>query len=136
MALLVQGAVTTLILFTALSGSRIHEAFLVLIDMSIILGFIPLIYMFAALPILRLRAHGIPAEGSPLPRGSWSCWLTAGSGIAVTVLGAFVAMIPPSHSASPALFALKVVGGSTVLTGIGLAFFFRARVAAKRLLAG
>ena len=136
MALVVQGAITTLILFSALSGSAIHEAFRVLIDMSIILGFIPLIYMFAALPILRARAHGIPAEGSPLPRGSWSCWLTAGSGITVTVLGAFVAMIPPTHSPNPALIALKVVGGSTVLIGIGLAFFFRARVAPKRLFAG
>jgi hypothetical protein len=40
-----------LILFSAISGSAIHEAFLVLIDMSIILSFIPLFYMFAALPL-------------------------------------------------------------------------------------
>jgi len=45
-------------------------------------------------------------------------------------------MIPPTHSPNAALIALKVVGGSTVLIGIGLAFFFRARVAPKRLLAG
>jgi glutamate:GABA antiporter len=135
-ALLTQGAITTLILLAALSGSAIHEAFLVLIDMSIILGFIPLIYMFAALPVLRARSHGVPAEGSPLPRGLSACSLVAASGIAITLLGAIVAMIPPTQSANPALIALKVVGGSSVLMGIGLAFFFRDRLIPKRLMAG
>jgi glutamate:GABA antiporter len=135
-ALFTQGAITTLILLAALSGSGIHEAFLVLIDMSIILGFIPLIYMFAALPVLRLRSKGAPAEGSPIPRGSWACWVIAASGIAVTLLGAVVAMIPPTRSANPALIALKVVGGTSLLIGIGLAFFFRDRLVPKRLLAG
>jgi len=135
MALIVQGAITTLILLAALSGSAIHEAFLVLIDMSIILGFIPLIYMFAALPVLRRRAAGTPAEGSPLPHGAWACWLAATSGIAVTLLGAVAAMIPPTYSANPALIAVKVVGGSMVLIGIGLAFFFRGRLAPKRIVA-
>jgi glutamate:GABA antiporter len=136
MALIVQGAITTLILLAALSGSAIHEAFVVLIDMSIILGFIPLIYMFAALPLLRRRAGGTPAGGSPLPQGEWACYLVAASGIAVTLLGAVAAMIPPTHSANPPLIALKVVGGSTVLIGIGLTFFFRERLAPKRMLAG
>jgi len=135
-ALLTQGVITTLILLAALSGSAIHEAFLVLIDMSIIVGFIPLVYMFAALPVLRARSGGVPPEGSPIPSGSWACWLIAGSGIAVTLLGALVAMIPPTQSANPALIALKVVGGSGLLIGIGLAFFFRERLAPRRLFAG
>jgi amino acid transporter len=135
-ALFTQGAITTLILLAALSGSAIHEAFLVLIDMSIILGFIPLIYMFAALPVLRARSDGVPAQGSPIPSGSWACWLVAASGIVVTLLGAVVAMIPPTQSANPALIALKVVGGSSILIGIGLAFVFRDRLAPKRVFGG
>lgn len=131
-ALLAQSTITTLILLAALSGSAIHEAFLVLIDMSIILGLLPLIYMFAALPVLRTRAHGVPPEGSLLRLGSWGCRVVAASGIAVTLLAAVVAMIPPTQSAKPALIALKVVGGSAVLLGIGLAFFFRDRWAAGR----
>jgi hypothetical protein len=110
----------------------IHEAFRVLIDMSIILGLLPLIYMFAALPVLRMRAQGVPPEGSPRRVRSWACWLVAASGIAVTLLAAVVAMLPPSQSANPALIALKVVGGSAALLGIGLAFFFRDRWAPAR----
>jgi len=135
-ALLVQSVITTLILLSALSGSAIHEAFLVLIDMSIILGLIPLVYMFAALPVLRRRAGGLPAAGSPLPRGPWICWLVAASGIAVTLLAAVAAMIPPTESANPALIALKVVGGSALLLGIGLACFVRGRSLHRPMLAG
>jgi len=40
-------------------------------------------------------------------------------------------MIPPTQSAKPALIAVKVVGGSAFLIGIGLAFFFRERFAPK-----
>ena len=49
-ALLTQGLLTTLVLLAAISGSAIHEAFIALIDMSMILSFVPLLYMFAALP--------------------------------------------------------------------------------------
>ena len=66
-----------------------------------------------------------------MPVGTWACWLIATSGIAVTLLGAVVAMIPPAQSANPALIAVKVIGGSAFLIGIGLAFFFRERFTPK-----
>jgi len=40
-----------------------------------------------------------------------------------------VAMIPPAVSVNPALIAVKVVGGSAVLVGIGLVFYFFGRAA-------
>ena len=126
-ALLVQSTVTTLILLTAVSGSAIHEAFLVLIDMSIILGLVPLIYMFAALPVLRARSAGMPQPPVRVPGGPWVCVAVAACGVSVTLLGVGVAMIPPTHSANPALIALKVVGGSATLTAVGLAFYWQGR---------
>jgi hypothetical protein len=36
-----------------------------------------------------------------------------------------ISMIPPEHSRDPAAFFAKVVGGSLVLIGIGLAFYAR-----------
>jgi amino acid transporter len=126
-AILTQGVVTTLILLGAVSGSAIHEAFLVLIDMSIILSFVPLFYMFAALPRLRRRAPGTPAGELRIPGGPGVCWWVAACGSAVTLLGVVIAMIPPTQSVNPARVALKVVGGSALLIGIGLAFYYRAR---------
>jgi len=126
-ALLVQGTVTTLILLAAVSGSAIHEAFLVLIDMSIVLGLVPLIYMFAALPVLRARSAGMPLPPVRVPGGLWVCGAVAACGVSVTLLGVVVAMIPPTQSANPALIALKVVGGSVTLTAVGLAFYWQGR---------
>jgi amino acid transporter len=131
-AILTQGIVTTLILLGAVSGSAIHEAFLVLIDMSIILSFVPLFYMFAALPVLRWRRAETPAGGVQIPGGPGVCWLVAACGSAVTLLGVVIAMIPPTQSINPARVALKVVGGSALLIGIGLVFYFRAGDARSR----
>jgi glutamate:GABA antiporter len=127
-ALLTQGLITTLILLSATSNTGIHEAFVLLIDMSIILVFIPLLYMFAALPILRRKAEPKRETGvTRIPGGPLLCWLVAGSGMAVTALGVAVATVPPVFSINGALFSLKVVAGPLILIAIGLIFYFRSR---------
>ena len=47
--------------------------------------------------------------------------------MAVTLLGAIVAMVPPTNSANRSLFALKVVGGCGIMIAVGLVFYFRGR---------
>jgi glutamate:GABA antiporter len=126
-AILVQSILTTVMLFAAISGSAVHEAFLVLIDMSIILTLVPLAYMFAALPVLRMRSKLADADVVRVPGGLFGCWVVAGLGVATTLLGAFVAMIPPTSSASRTLVALKVIGGSILLMAVGLGFYFTGR---------
>lgn len=128
-------------MLAAISGSAIHEAFIALIDMSMILSFVPLLYMFAALPTLRRRevagragvipGGGVVRGGGVVPGGPLMCWLVAGSGMAVTLLGAIVAMVPPTNSANRSLFALKVVGGCFILIAVGLVFYFRGRRSAR-----
>lgn len=80
-ALLTQGVLTTIILLAALSGSTIHEAYIVLIDITIILTFMPLFYIFAALPTLRGRTAGSNAGMTFIPGGTVVCWLVSGSGL-------------------------------------------------------
>jgi amino acid transporter len=121
------------VLLAALSGSAVHEAFIALIDMSIILSFVPLLYMFAALPVLRLRAKARTADVILIPGGLPACWVVAGTGMATLALGIVVAMVPPNNSVSPWLFGLKVVGGCTVMIAAGLVFYARGRRAAAAL---
>ncbi|HEX7375415.1 MAG TPA: amino acid permease, partial [Steroidobacteraceae bacterium] len=125
-ALLVQAAVTTLILLAALSGSTIHEAFIVLIDLTAILSLLPLVYIFAALPVLRMRAAGRNEGITLVPGGTAACWFWAGLGLATTTFAVLMSMVPPPGSNS-ALFFAKVVGGSTALIGSGLVFYRRGR---------
>ena len=126
-ALLTQATIVTLILWAALSNSTIHETYLILVDMTVVLTFVPLLYIFAALPVLRRRAAGDDAGVVLVPGGMFGCWLAAVLGFATTVLGIAFAMIPPEHSTNPMLFFLKVGGGCLLLIAIGLAFYWRGR---------
>jgi amino acid transporter len=126
-ALLTQGVLATVVLLAAISGSAVHEAYLVLIDMTLILTFVPLLYMFVAAPLLRYRAPAGDAGVTLIPGGRFTSCLVAASGFAVTLLAVGIAMIPPTDSTNRTLFAFKVIGGSAALLGIGLACYFRGR---------
>ena len=132
MALLTQGVLATAVLLAAISGSAVHEAYLMLIDMTVILSFLPLLYMFAALPILRRRATGDGANIALVPGGPLVCRVVGGTGFAVTLLALGLAMVPPADSANRTLFATKVIGGCSTLIAVGLVFYFRSRRGVSR----
>jgi amino acid transporter len=122
-ALLIQGVLTSLVLIAALSGASIHEAYIILIDMTAIMSLLPLLYILLAFPLLRRRAAGHNQGVTLAPVGSVGCWLAGLTGFAMIALAIITSMIPPSDSSNPALFLLKVVGGSALLIGIGLLFY-------------
>lgn len=126
-ALLTQGILASLVLLAAISGSAIHDAYLILIDMTVILSLLPLLYMFAALPVLRRRASDEPVNIALIPGGLFACWLIGGTGFLVTLLALALAMVPPADTSSPTLFAIKVIGGCATLLLAGLVFFVRGR---------
>jgi len=130
-ALLTQGVVVSLLLMAAVAESTIEEAYVMLLDMSIILYFIPFLYMFAALPVLRLKARGRNEGVRLVPFGSVGPWLFGGLGFAATLLSVILAFIPPEDSPNPGLFMLKVGGGSVLFVGAGLAFYFLNRRRAR-----
>ena len=123
-ALLIQGVMATLVLLAAMSGASIHEAFVILVDMTIVTSLLPLLYIMAALPILRHRAAGRNEAVFLVPGGTVACWLVGLTGCATTLLAIVTSMIPPADSQSPSLFLLKVVGGSALLIGVGLLFYW------------
>ncbi|WP_199098779.1 APC family permease [Dyella sp. ASV21] len=125
-ALLVQGVLTSLMLVAALSGASIHEAYIILIDMTAVMSLLPLTYILLAYPLLRSRAAALPWGGRML-----LVWLAGLSGFAVVITAIITSMIPPEHG-NTILFLCKVVGGSGFLIGVGLAFYARARWSARR----
>ncbi len=126
-ALITQGGIVTLLLLAAVTESTIQEAYIMLLDLSIILYFIPFLYMFASLPVLRRKAAGNNAGVSLVPGGSFGVWLFAGLGLAATMLSIGLAVMPPAESENPQLFVLKVGGGAVLFVVIGLAFYYRNR---------
>ncbi len=122
-ALLVQATITSLILLASLSGSTIHEAYVVLLDMTVILSLLPLLYIFASLPVLRRRAAGRDAGITLVPGGRIACWVWAGLGFTTTAFAVVTSAVPPD-AGSPMRFLVKVVGGCALLIGVGMAFYF------------
>jgi amino acid transporter len=124
-ALITQGVVATLLMIAAVTESTIEEAYIMLLDMAIILYFIPFLYMFAALPALRFKAAGNNAGVSLVPGGTPGMILCSALGFGATLLSVILAMLPPQGSSNPQMFVLKVGGGCLLFVAAGLIFYYR-----------
>jgi glutamate:GABA antiporter len=106
-ALLVQGTVATVFVLAGLIGSTVGDAYLALVDTTIVLFFIPYLYMFAAYLVLRRRR-------------TWWTFLTGCTGLAAVVLSIGLSFVPSGDIQNPLVFEAKVVGGVVGFMGIGL----------------
>ena len=109
-----------MVLLGAISGATIHEAYLLLIDMTAALSCAVWVYIFAALPVLRRRAAGADEGVTLVPGGPVVGWLIAGLGVAATTFATVVSLIPPTGSAHPTLFLIKGAGGCMLVFVVGL----------------
>jgi amino acid transporter len=106
-ALLVQGSVATLFVAAGLLGASVRDAYLTLVDTTIVLFFIPYLYLFGA--YLRLRRRR--TVGSAL-----AGWLGLGS----VTLSIALACIPPADVTSKVGFEVKLVAGVLGFMGLGV----------------
>lgn len=118
-SLVVQAVVLTLLLVASVVGSTLEEAYLVLLDMSIIMYFIPFLYMFAA---------GWWHEGRHRPVLA----VVAVTGFVVTAFSMVVSTFPTDDITNVPLFLIKVLGGAGILTGAGLVPFWMATRRTRR----
>jgi amino acid transporter len=125
-ALVVTGIVTTLLVLAALAGATIGEAYQALVDMTIVLTFLPLVYLFAALPVLRAKRIGEREAVLRIPGGTAGIALVTVLGVGSTLLSIVFALMPPEHGSVP-MFYVKVISGCIVFLGIGLAFYYARR---------
>ncbi len=105
-SLLVQAVAATLFLLMAQLGETVRAAYQIMVDMMLIVTFIPFVYIFAA--GFRFASR-----------------IAAVSGLAVTLIAIALAAIPPSEAASAALFEAKVLGGSIFFALLGWIMFKR-----------
>jgi amino acid transporter len=108
--LLVQGAIATVFVIASLAGSSVKSAYLALTQTTLILFFIPYLYLFAA--YLRLRRDRTPGTG-----------LVGLVGLAAVLFSIVLGFVPPAEEARPLLYEGKVVGGviGFMLLGVVLA---------------
>jgi glutamate:GABA antiporter len=105
--LLVQGALATLFVVASLIGSTVKNAYLVLTQTTLVLFFIPYLYLFAAYLRLRRTRTAVTA-------------LSGVVGLAAVAFSIVLGFVPPGDEAHPWRYEAKVVGGVIGFMGIGL----------------
>ncbi|HXL23729.1 MAG TPA: APC family permease, partial [Candidatus Dormibacteraeota bacterium] len=137
-SILVQAALSCAILLISQVNESTRGAYQFLVDATIILYFIPFLYMFAA--AIRLYARkdrGENSEAVLIPGGKAGVWIVSGTGFFIVLGGIFVSLVPPGDSADKLGFELKLVGGTVAAIVIGLVLYWRgARAKARESTAG
>lgn len=105
-SLLVQAVTATLFLLMAQLGESVRSAYQIMVDMMVIVTFVPFIYIFAC--GFRFASR-----------------LAAVSGLAVTLLAIVFSAIPPPEAASVGVFEAKVLGGCVFFGVFGWFVFKR-----------
>jgi amino acid transporter len=105
-SLFVQAVAATVFLMMAQLGETVRAAYQIMVDMTVIVTFIPFAYIFGA--GFRFASR-----------------MAAVSGLAVTLIAILFAAVPPQEAASAAIFEFKVVGGSVFFGLLGWIVFKR-----------
>jgi amino acid transporter len=128
-AILVQVPVTILFLIISVlgKGTTVERAFLILLDMCLLIYFVPYVYLFATF-IAHCRRGTAKLV---LPGGIAGAIATGVAGIAITIFAMIVAIIPPPGTSDVWLHELKLCGGAALLVGVGLVIYRRAKTAGQ-----
>jgi amino acid transporter len=126
-AILVQAPIAAVFLLLAVlgKGTTVEKAFLILIDMSLLIYFIPYCYLFIALIVHCYRKR--TENKLAVPGGAPGAFVVGLCGLSITLLAMVVAVVPPPGTADIFIHELKLVGGSVFLIAIGLLIYRRAK---------
>jgi amino acid transporter len=116
-SLFVQAVAATLFLLMAQLGETVRAAYQIMVDMMVIVTFIPFVYIFCA---------GFRFGNQ----------IAAVSGLAVTLVALALSALPPPEAASVATFEGKVVGGSVFFALLGWLLFKRYEARRSRVAKG
>lgn len=119
-ALAVHAVSSGLVIAMSFAGAGVHEAFVTLLDLAVVLQLVPFLYVYALL--LRLGRTAAPGEA----RFSRSTLTIAGvCGFLTTALGMAVAFVPSRQIASVWVFEAKMLAGCAIFLGLPFLLYRR-----------
>jgi len=125
-SIIVQAVLSAFVLLISQINETTRGAYQVVIDITIILYFIPFLYMFAAAIKLANRPDRASNPHAVLiPGGRLGVWIACGLASAVTLLSIIVSIFPPGDSSNRLLFVVKVAGSTVFAIALGLILYFR-----------
>ena len=125
-AILTQAVLATVFLILSVlgRGTTVEKAYLVILDTMLLVYFIPYLYLFTCFLVVRLK------EPSPIKGvlASRPAGIVIGlAGLALTLFAMKIATVPPSGTADPLLFQVKVIGGAGFFVVLGGLIYWRGR---------
>jgi len=135
--ILVQGVLATVIfllsVFLSVSGraTTIQEAYDIMVNLTILIYFVPYMYLFLALVRLRRAQDPTVDEASVMkvPGGTIGLYLVAVSGFAATAISVALLFVPPSGTENVLNYEANLIGQAGVVLAIGAALY---RYSARR----
>ena len=118
-ALIVQAIATTVLflasVFISVGGGKttIQEAYDIMVNLTILIYFLPYLYLFAAYVKLRSMTAG--------------AWLLAATGMLSTLIAMGLVFVPPTGTENVVNYEVNLIGQAAVLIAIGMLFYFTAR---------
>ena len=130
-AILVQAPIAVFFLLVSVlgKGTTVERAFLILIDMSLLIYFVPYLYLFACFIAHCRKKREEGGEILIVPGGATGALIMGICGLSITLLAMIVALIPPPGTSDVWLHEMKVAGGSFLLVLIGLLIYRARRIA-------
>jgi glutamate:GABA antiporter len=125
-SILVQAGVSGAVLLLSQINETMEGAYQGLIDVAVILYFIPFLYMYAA--AIKLAGREDRRENARavlIPGGTLGVWIAGGLGFAVTLASILLSAVPPGEVTNKFVFELKIIGASLAAVGLGLILYYR-----------
>jgi amino acid transporter len=125
-AMAFQAAFSAIFIVAATRGDTVKNAYLKLVNATLIVYFLPYLYMFAT--AIRLRAEIARQPGAiPVPGGRAGSIMWNGLGFLTTFVSIVLALIPPPDTADKTGFFVEVFVGSFGFLAAGFVLYALAR---------
>jgi glutamate:GABA antiporter len=124
-SILIQAGLSALILILSQVNATVIGAYQFLVSMSVILYFIPFLYMYAAaIRLAYRRERDAGGQAVLVPGGKAGIWITGSLAFLITLGAMVLAAIPPGGE-NKLLFELKLFGSTAAFVGTGLILYWR-----------
>ncbi|KPK87339.1 hypothetical protein AMJ80_12190 [bacterium SM23_31] len=121
-AVTVQAVISTIFIIMSFIGATVEEAYLILLDTTLLVYFIPYMYMFAAYIMLRKRGHGSETVRL-IPRNKALAFIFGMCGLLTTVFAMIMSIVPPAETTNVFVFELKITGGFLMFITVGIIIY-------------
>jgi glutamate:GABA antiporter len=110
--------------FVAVAGrtTTIQEAYDILVNLTILIYFVPYLYLFAALVRLRRQAPTAASGEIRVPGGSVGLWIVAFVGFAATAIALGLTFVPPP-GVNATTYEVNLIAQAAAMIGAGLILY-------------